>query len=180
MSFFKRQRAVRIVALSGTLRVTINPRPAWFLIVIEALVAVLFGVMVFRGWGSMALGYRMLFAWAVASAGIAWLYQLSGSEVVEFDAQKLSISKQILGWNRTTEYSIKDCRELQWHTQSEGDSHGLECKVGWRPVRFAEYISESEAIEVLTALQSNFPDLAQHLCAMPDASKKHFTTLGLG
>lgn len=179
MSFLTRQRAVEIVALSGTLRVTINPRPAWVLLFIEALVAVVFGAMVFRGWGSMALGYRILFAWAVASAVIAWFYQLSGLEVVEFDAQKLSIQKQILGWNRTTEYSVSDCRELQWHTQSEGDGYGLECKVGWRTVRFGEYISEDEAIDVLTALQSHLPDLAQRLCAMPDTSKKPFTTLGL-
>ena len=179
MSFLKRQRAVEIVALSGTLRVTINPRPAWVLLFIEALVAIVFGAMVFRGWGSMVLGYRILFVWAVASAVIAWFYQLSGLEVVEFDARKLSIRKQILGWNRTTEYSVSDCRELQWHTQSEGDSYGLECKVGWRTVRFGEYISEDEAIDVLTALQSNLPDLAQRLCAMPDTSKKPFTTLGL-
>ena len=179
MSFFKRQRAVEIVALSGTLRVTVNPRPAWAPLFIEALVAVFFGVMVFRGWGSMALGYRILLVWAAASAVIAWFYQLSGSEVVEFDARKISISKQIFGWNRTTEYSVNDCRELQWHTQSEGDSYGLQCKVGWRTVKFGEYISEDEAIDVLTALQSNLPEVAQRMGAMPDASKKHFTTLGL-
>ena len=88
-------------------------------------------------------------------------------------------NKQILGWNRTTEYSVSDCRELQWHTQSEGDSYGLQCKVGWRTVKFGEYISEDEAIDVLTALQSNLPDVAQRICAMPNTSKKHFTTLGL-
>jgi hypothetical protein len=134
MSLFKRQRAVEITALSGTLRVTINPRPAWVLLFIEALLAVVFGVMGFRGWGSMATGYRVCLIWAVASAVIVWFYQLSGSEVVEFDAQKIIISKQILGWNRATEYSVSDCRELQWHTQSEEDSYGLECKVGWRTI----------------------------------------------
>jgi hypothetical protein len=179
MSLFKRQRAVEIVALSGTLRVTVNPRPAWVLLFIEVVVAVVFGVMVFGRWGSMALGYRILLVWAEASAVISWFYQLSGSEVVEFDTRKLSVSKQVLGWNRTTEYSVNDCRELQWHTQSEGDSYGLQCKVGWRTVKFGEYISEDEAIDVLTALQSNLPDVAQRMCAMPDTSKKRFTTLGL-
>ena len=89
MSFFKRQRAVEIVALSGTLRVTVNPRPAWVLLFIEGIVAVVFGGMVFRGWGSMALGYRILLAWAAVSAVIACFYQLSGSEIVGFDAQKI-------------------------------------------------------------------------------------------
>lgn len=179
MSVFKRQRAVEIVALSGTLRVTINPRPPWGFLFIEAFVAVAFGVMVFRGWGSMAVGYRILFAWAVASAVIALFYQLSGSEVVEFDTQKLTISKQILGWNRTTEHPVSDCRELQWHTQSEGASYGLQCKVSWRTITFGEHLSEDEAIEVLTSLQSTLPDVAERICAMPDSGKKHFATLGL-
>jgi hypothetical protein len=68
-----------------------------------------------------------------------------------------NISKQILGWNRTREYSVSDCRELQWHTQGEGVSYGLECEVGWRTIKFGEHISEDEAIDVLSALQSTYP-----------------------
>jgi hypothetical protein len=82
-----------------------------------------------------------------------------------------NISKQILGWNRTREYSVSDCRELQWHTQGEGVSYGLECEVGWRTIKFGEHISEDEAIDVLSALQSNLPDVAQRMCAMPDTRR---------
>jgi hypothetical protein len=46
-------------------------------------------------------------------------------------------------------------------------------------VKFAKYISEDEATEILTALQNNLSEVATRLCAMPDSSKKHFTTLNL-
>lgn len=179
MSFLKRQRAVEIVTLSGSVRVTIDPTPARPVLLVGAVVTTAFAIMVFRAWTSVPFLYRILLLWAVASGVVAWLYRLSGSEIVEFDDRTLTIRKQNLGWNRTTEYSVSDCRELQCHTQSEGDSYGLECKLGWRTVKFAEYISEDEAIEVLTALQANLPEVAQRLCAMPDTGKKHFTTLGL-
>ncbi len=148
----------------------------------EAIGIVIFGVFIFRGWASMQLWYRALLTCAVSSAVAGWFYQLSGSEIIEFDAQKLSISKDILGWNRTSEYSINDCSQLEWRetTSGEGDVNGLQCKVGWRTLKFAQYISEDEAIEVLTALQTNLPDVAQRICEMQDTIKKHFTTLNLG
>ena len=39
----------------------------------------------------MPLWYRVLLTWAVASAVFAWFYQLSGSEIIAFDAQKLVV-----------------------------------------------------------------------------------------
>jgi hypothetical protein len=180
MSLFKRERAVEIVAASGTLRVTVNPKPAWLPMLAEAVGIAVFGVYVFRGWASMTVWYRALLVWVTGSVCVAWLYQLSGSEVIEFDTQKLVISKQILGWNRAREYAIANCRDLEWHEPTgEGDTYGLQCKVGWRTVRFGEYISENEAIEVLTALQTTLPDVAQQMFATSPASKKHFTTLDL-
>ena len=68
--------------------------------IVEAVGIVVFGVYIFRAWASMPLWYRALLIWAVAGAIIAWFYQLSGSEIIEIDAQKLSINKQILGWTR--------------------------------------------------------------------------------
>lgn len=123
---------------------------------------------------------RALLIWVMAGAVVAWFYQLSGSEVVEFDAQKVSISKNILGWTRTSEYLLNRCRELEWRdATSDGDSSGLQCKVGWRTVKFAKNISDDEATEILRALQKNLPEVATHLCAMPGSGKKHFTTLNL-
>jgi hypothetical protein len=181
VSLFKRERAVEIVAASGTVRVTVNPKPAWFAMIFEAaVIIVVFVAFVLPAWASLTLLYRALLCWAAAGTVIAWFYQLSGSEVIELDAQKLAISKQILGWTRTREYPVNECRELEWLEQTgEGDTKGLQCKVGWRTVKFGDYISEDEAIEVLTAVQTNLPDVAQRMCTMQDPEKKHFTTLNL-
>jgi hypothetical protein len=180
MAMLKRERAVEIVTASGTLRVTVDPKPAWLPMLAEAIGIAVFGVFVVRGWASMTVWYRALLVWGIGSACVAWLYQLSGSEIIEFDAQKLVISKQILGWNRAREYALTDCRDLEWREPTgEGDTYGLRCKVGWRTVKFGEYISENEAIEVLTALQTSLPDVAQQMFATSPASKKHFTTLDL-
>ncbi len=110
MSIFKRERAVDMVAASGMLRVTVDPKPAWLPMCGEAVGIVIFVVFVFHGWASMTMWYRVLLVWGIGSATVAWLYQLSGSEIIEFDAQKLVITKHILGWSRTSAYPISDCR----------------------------------------------------------------------
>jgi len=73
------------------------------------------------------------------------------------------------------EYRIEDCRSLEPHVKGKGDAYGLQCKVGWRTVRFAEYISEEQANEVLSTLQKELPDVAGKL----EASPTNFTTLSL-
>lgn len=180
MSLFKRQRAVDIVAASGMLRVTVTPRQTWVPMLLQVVVIGVFGAVTVRDWAAMTLWVRAVLLWAVVSAIVGWFYQLSGSEIIEFSDQKLATSKETLGWNRTREYPVANCRELEWRDQSgEGDSAGLQCKVGWRTIKFANHISEDEGQEILIALQTNLPDVAQQMCAMPDSSKKHFTTLNL-
>jgi hypothetical protein len=115
----------------------------------------------------MALWLRALRLWAIASAIIGWFYQLSGSETIAFSAQKLATSKETLGWNRTREYPVANSRELEWREQSgEGDNAGLQCKLGWRTIKFAHHISEDEAQEILTARPAN--ELAR--CGAADMS----------
>jgi hypothetical protein len=60
----------------------------------------------------LTLCYEGLLIWAVAGAPTARFYQLSGSEIIEIDSRKRVISKDVLGWPRTREYSIQDCREI--------------------------------------------------------------------
>lgn len=128
----------------------------------------------------MAIWYRVLLAWVTMTACVAWFYQLFGYEVIEFDAQKLVITKEVLGWSRRREYRISDCSDLAWHEASdEGDTEGLSCKVGWRTVRFGEYIPESEAIEIFTALQTNLPEVADQMFGSSAPEKKHFNILDL-
>jgi hypothetical protein len=180
VSLFKRERAIEVQAVSGTLRVTVAPKPAWILLLVEGGGLLIFSFYAFHRWASMPSWDRAILIWIIVGAVVAWFYQLSGSEVIEFDSQKLSISKSILGWPRTADYPLDRCRELEWRDEnSEGDSSRLQCKVGWRTVKFAKYISEDEATEIVTALQKNLPDVATRLLATID-SKQHFTTLNLG
>lgn len=164
-----------MVAASGVLRVTVSPRPHWLWMLFEAVFLIVFGGYALRYWAAMAVMLKVLFAWVIGGAVVAWFYQLSGSEVVEFDAKGIRIRKDILGWERVREYRIEDCTALEPHVKGEGDEYGLQCKVGWRTVRFAEYVSEDQADEVISALQRELPEVAVKL----EASPRHFTTLGL-
>jgi hypothetical protein len=87
----KREQAMEIPAVSGTVRVTVIPKPAWIAMLVEAVGIVIFSVYISRAWALMPLWYRVLLMWAVASAVFAWFYQLSGSEIIAFGAQKLVV-----------------------------------------------------------------------------------------
>ncbi len=166
---------VDIVAASGVLRVAVSPNPHWISMASEAVLIVVFGGCAFRYWAEMPTMLRVFSVWGIGGGAVAWFYQLSGSEVIEFDATGIRVRKDILGWEKLREYRIEDCRSLEPHVKGEGDAYGMQCKVGWRTVRFAEYISESQAKEVLSALQRELPEVAQKL----EGGPTHFTTLGL-
>lgn len=170
---------VEISARSGMLRVTVHPKTHWLLMLVQVAVIAFFSLYLYRGWTGISLLFRGLLLWAVACAVTAWFYQLSGSELIEIDSQKMTIRKNILGWERTSEYPLEDCSELEWREPREDDYYGLQCKVGWKTVRFGEYVSEARAIEILTVLQRQLPEIADKMLKGPDSSKKHFTTLGL-
>jgi len=153
----------------------ISPKPHWLWLLSEAVLIVLFGRYAFQYWAATALMSRVLLVWGISAAVVGWFYQLSGSEVIEFDATGIRIRKDVLGWERSRQYRIEDCRSLEPHARDEGDAYGLQCKVGWRTVRFAEYISEDQANDVLSTLHRELPDVAGKL----EASPAHFTTLGL-
>jgi hypothetical protein len=178
MSWFSREPEVEIIVASGTIRATIHPKPHWFFLIFQAAVMIAFARILFQHWGAMPLLFRTLASCAVAAELIGWFYQLSGSEVIEFDSQKLVIRKDVLGWQRTSEYPIDTCTGLDWEEHSE-DHYALECKVGWRTVRFAQYISSEKAMEILAALHDALPETAQRMGATRDSGKNQITTLGL-
>lgn len=167
---------IDIVVASGVLRVTVNPRQHWLWILSEAVLIVLFSRYAFRYWAAMPLMLKVFSAWGIGAAVLAWFYQLSGSEVIELDTAGIRIRKDILGWEKFREFRIEDCRSLEPHAKGDGDEYGLQCRVGWRTVRFAEYISEDQANEVISTLQRELPEVAGKLEASPSA---RFTTLGL-
>ena len=136
------------------------------------------GIMTYRNWGSMSQLFRVLFISGTLSGAAALMFQLSGTEIIEISSEKLTVRKGIHGWERKREYSIKECRELQWMQGAEDTPQSLQFKNAWRTVTLGENLSEDQAIEILTALQQSVPEAAQQLCSYPDG-KKHFITLGL-
>lgn len=131
MRVFDYEPRVEISAASGVLRVTIEPRPSAFLMVLEATGILLFSGFTVRQWSNLPPLWRAFLIWGEACAVVAWFYQLSGSEEILFDPEKLSSRKNALGWERTREYSVQECSELEWKAQSRHDHPGLQCKVGW-------------------------------------------------
>jgi hypothetical protein len=136
VNFFEKKRQVEMTATSGVVRVAIDPRPGWGLLCVEAFLIVVFDGALLRFWAGLSLLYRGLFLWGTISAVIAWFYQLSGSEIIEFDSYKISIRTTTLGWERTGEYAIADCSQLESRSLTEDDRRALQFKTGWRTVRF--------------------------------------------
>lgn len=85
MSIVKRDRAIEVLAGSGMLRVTINPKPTWLEVLVEAIKIALVSSWVVRGWASFSLVYKAFFAWVAVSTLFALLYQFSGFEVIEIN-----------------------------------------------------------------------------------------------
>jgi hypothetical protein len=169
---------VEISAISGMLRVTVRPSRSWLVAICECGAILTFGIMAYRNWETMSQLYRALFVSGTLSCAAVLLFQFSGSEIIEIGSEKLTVRKGIHGWERTREYSIKECRELEWMQGAEDTPQRLQFKHGWRTVTLGEDLSENQAIEILTALQQSVPEAAQQLCSYPDG-KKHFITLGL-
>ena len=176
---FGREPKVEVLAVSGALRITVQPQTSILLLLLEAVGIVTFWGITIRQWSSLSLLMRAIFIWADISTVLGLFYQLSGSEEIEFDQQKLTIRKNIFGWERTREFLVDSCAELEWRRHSSEDrASALQCKVGWRTIRFAEYLSENQATEILAAQQQHLPDVFHKMGAMP-GSKSHLTTLGL-
>jgi hypothetical protein len=161
------------------LRVTIPPRRTWLLILIEIAVFLVGAIWVYGLWVKVSLLFHVLFMWGFVSALLALIYQLSVMQVIEFDSQRITVCKEIHGWEQKKEYRVEDCSELEWSEGSEHQPAMLKCKVDWRTVKVCEDLSEDESIEILTALQRSLPDVAQKLCSYPK-SKEHLLTLGIG
>jgi hypothetical protein len=169
--------ATDITTNSGVLRVTIRQR-SWLIVVLESAVLLTVAIVLYTSWAGMSLVLRILFISALVADAAALTFQVAGTEIVEIDEQKLTVSKEVHGWEWKREYSIKECRELEWKQGAEGTPQGLGCKIGWRTVRFGKNLTENQAIQILTALQQQLPRVANQLCSYPEG-KKQFITLGL-
>src|SRR5579863_3226873 len=105
---------IDLVFSSGMLRVTIPPRRSWFLVLLEIAVFSIGLIWVYGLWARVSLLFHALLIWGFISAFLALVYQLSVTQVTEFDSQRITVCKEIHGWERKKEYRVEDCSELEW------------------------------------------------------------------
>jgi hypothetical protein len=143
---------VEISTSSGVLGVTICPSRPWAIIALEVGVLTLFAFLAYEGWARMSPRLRMFYALLVFCGAAGLAFQGTGFEVIEIDSEKITLRKGVRGWERKREYKIKEWQELEWVQGSEDVSQGLRCKSGWRSINFASGITETQSIQILTAL----------------------------
>jgi hypothetical protein len=165
MTGFVEGPKVRMLAIPGKLRVTVRTGTHWL-----GTIA-LFGAMVFVAanvyfhWTDFPSWIRGLLLLVGISPMPLLVFQLCAQEIIEFDRQMLTIRKGIHRWVRKREYRIEDCRGLERKSCSKGKNSGLRCTVVWRTITFGHWLSGDDALEILTALRRNLPDVAQKICA---------------
>jgi len=170
---------VEVRATSGMLCVDIQHRPQPLAALVTSVGDGYSAWFLHARWLQLPLIVRIIWIWAMVSSVPLLLYLLFGKEeVVEIDANKLTIRNGFHGWERKREYRIADCSELEWQNGGKGEHPRLECKVARKTIRFGDYMPEAAAVEILTALQRTLPDVAQKICAYP-GGKEQFLTLGL-
>jgi hypothetical protein len=173
-----RKPRIDIVASSGTLRVAIHPKPHWLLVLLDVGVFSVFAIVLYRNWVATPMSLRVFLGFVLVSIPLDLAFRFSGTELIEFGPREMTVCKEIRGWERKKTYKLEDCSELEWAESSESDHSGLKCKVGWSTITVSKYLTEDDVIKILTALQTNLPDVAQKLCSYPN-TKQNFITLGL-
>lgn len=135
---------------------------------------------VFRTWPTSSLFMKALYVVVALSAAADTAYQVGGSETLEFGPEGLRIRTSYFGWERVGQYPLDKCSELSWRPDDDREEErALECKVGWKKVRFGKYLSETQAWEVLSELQRYLPDVAQKMGMSLGERKSHVTRMGL-
>jgi hypothetical protein len=172
------QTNVEMVAISGSVRVEIHSRTP-VLAMLEIVGLGWFVWVALHGWHEMTLVNQVITGSVLLSGAIGVAYLITRSELIEFDQENLTIRRNILGWEYTSRYPVDGCSELVWRIQDEESKFGLECKSGWRKLKFARNASEEQAREILPLLQHELPDVAQKMGRMPGGDREHLTKLGL-
>jgi hypothetical protein len=131
----KTDTRIGIVSSSGMLRAAIPPRRPWILILLEIAGFLVGAIWVYGLWARTSLLMRVLFIWGFVSASLALIYRLSVTQAIEFDSQRITVCKEIRGWERKKEYRVEDCSELEWSEGSGNQLAARKCKVGWRTVK---------------------------------------------
>src|SRR6266851_4044125 len=99
MRLLNTDSTIDISASSGTLCVTVN-RHSWLVVLFEGGVILTFITMTYKSWASISHLLRLLIVWGIVSGIAGLIFQLSGTEIIEFDSERLTIRKEIHGWER--------------------------------------------------------------------------------
>jgi len=177
---FRLSAETDIAYMSGILRVTIEHNVNFFRLSLDGVLFSFFALGETHSWGKKALFSRALMVFVSIAAVADLVYQMTGSETIEFSPDGLRIRTKYLGFERDRQHPLVKCNELSWQRDDDQKSHcALECKVGWRKIRFGRYLSETQAWEVLSELQRYLPDVAQKMGMSSGSNESHITRLGL-
>ena len=180
MSFLNRKVDVEIALISGVLRVTVRTKPDIFAAVFEALALSAFLWMASRSFMSLPRIDQFWLALVEGGAVVGIIEMLQHREsLIEFSSENLVIQHPLMGFMRTSQYPVAKCSELTWREPNDEDKTVLQCKVGFRTIRFGARLSEAQAQEILAALQKHLPEVAQKMGLSAGKWKSHVTQLGL-
>ena len=131
-------------------------------------------------WSRKALFSRALTAFIVIAAVADLAYQMAGSETIEFSGDGLLIRNNYFGWGRARQYPLGKCSGLSSRPDDRRKvDYALECKVGWKKVRFGKYLGGEQAREVLSELQRYLPDVAQKMGLSAISVRSRATRMGI-
>lgn len=177
---FRLTAKAEIAYVSGILQITIEHPFNFLRLCMDALSFLFLGWVEIHTWSVSTLFPKAIMVFASIGTLADLAYQMGGPEVIEFSSDGLRIRTSYLGWERDLQYPLDKCSELSW--QPDNNRHkdrALECKVGWKKVRFGRYLNETQTSEILTDLQRYLPDVAQRIGLSLGSEKSHFTRLGL-
>ncbi len=105
--------------------------------------------------------------WTAGGAGAlhGWFQAFTSREIVDVNAETLSIKQSVLGIGRRREYAapyVDNLRIAPNYKSSSGRSgHCLTFNYGGDVVQWGASLSKAEAEEMLALIQSRFPDLTK-------------------
>lgn len=119
MGYLNSGPRIEVATGSGVLRVTIHPKVDWLLFFVEVVVGVIIARTFYTNWTQLPLLFRGFLIWAIVGGVAALIYQLAGRAIIEFDQRRLSVCKDLHGWERKKEYNLDECSELEWVSGAE-------------------------------------------------------------
>ncbi len=171
---------IEVTYVSGILRVIVTHQVNFFRLCLDVLGFLWFAWAETNSWNRSTAISKSINALVFVSAAADLAYQMTGSETLEFSPDGLKVGKKLLGWDWVRNYPIDKCSELSWRPDDKHEGECiLECKAGWRKIRFGKYLNQQQAWEVLAELQRYLPEVAQKMGMSPDDRKSRITRLGL-